>query len=214
MSHIVRGRDGVYRWSYELNLYKNPTILILVMKIFGFILFGIWLFVTMLSLFENRFVTDDILEFTGIFITFSLGFSLFVAFGYFVYAMIMGGKYCVLFEMDENGVNHIQMPRQVKKAEMIGALAALAGGAAGSYTAMGAGILAASRSSMYSAFSKVKSVEVYPDRELIKVNELLGKNQVYAAKEDFDFVRDYIVSKCVNAKIFVNGKRFEKSFEE
>ena len=204
MSHIVRGSDGVYRWSYDVDLYKNPTILILLMKIFGFILFGIWLFVTMLSIFENGFLTADIVDSTGVFIVFSLGFSLFVALGYFVYAVMMGGKYCVLFEMDEKGVNHVQMPRQVKKAELIGALATLAGAAAGNYTAMGAGILAASRKSMYSDFSKVKSVEVYPGRDLLKVNELLGKNQVYAAKEDFDFVRDYIVSRCVNAKIVFN----------
>jgi hypothetical protein len=35
----------------------------------------------------------------------------------------------------------------------------------------------------------------------IKVNERFQKNRVYVSDEDFDFVYDYITSRCTNAKI-------------
>ena len=54
---------------------------------------------------------------------------------------------------------------------------------------------------MYTTFECVRKVRLYPRRCTIKLTEGLSHNQVYAAKEDFDFVRDYIVSRCTNAKI-------------
>ena len=38
--------DGKYRWVYEMNLYTNPTILFLVLKIFFWICFGLWVFMS------------------------------------------------------------------------------------------------------------------------------------------------------------------------
>ena len=53
MSHVSKNitfdSDGVYRWAYELNLYKNPTILFLIWKIFGGILLALWLFMVVLE---------------------------------------------------------------------------------------------------------------------------------------------------------------------
>ena len=114
--------------------------------------------------------------------------------GYLVYALMMGGKYCVLFEMDDRGVNHIQMAPQVKKVEAISILTMLVGAMAGRPGVVGTGILAAARTSMYTAFADVRSVEPIPGRDLIKVNELLNKNQVYAEKEDYDFVLNFILA--------------------
>lgn len=41
-------QDGKYRWVFEMSLYKNPTILFLLLKIFAWIGFGIWLFTILL----------------------------------------------------------------------------------------------------------------------------------------------------------------------
>ena len=60
--------------------------------------------------------------------------------------------------------------------------------------------LNAQRTEMYTEFAKVRKVKAYPRRHLIKVNERLEHNQVFAAKEDFAFVKDYIVSHCPNIK--------------
>ena len=58
----------------------------------------------------------------------------------------------------------------------------------------------ATRTEMYSDFSKTRKVKSYPRRNLIKVNGLLSRNQVYAMSEDFEFVKDYIISHCENLK--------------
>lgn len=95
---------------------------------------------------DRRPFWPGFLNLTRGFAIFAGAFLVFVALGYFVYALIMGGRYCVLFEMDEKGIWHKQMPAQVKRARLIGAITVLAGAAAKSPGAMGTGILAASRS--------------------------------------------------------------------
>ena len=117
-----------------------------------------------------------------------------------IMAAILRGKYVVLFEMDEKEVVHIQMPRQVKKAEVIGWITVLVGAMAKNPTTMGAGMLAASNSKSTSEFANVRHVKARRWRNLIKVNQLLFKNQVYVSDEDFDFVYNFIKAHCPNAR--------------
>lgn len=196
---VVRGSDGVYRWSYELHLLKNPTIFLLVWKIFFFILLGIWGFILLLDLIDWGFSAEHLLKNLQILGWFLLGMTGLVGISTLIYAAIMGGKYCVLFEMDEAGVNHRQVPAQAEKARQLGKLTVAAGLAGRRISTVSAG-MAAQRTEMYSDFSKVRRVKVYPRRELIKVNGLLQHNQVYAKGEDFGFVRDFILTHCKNRK--------------
>ena len=200
-SEMIRGEDGKYRWVYEVNLLKNPAIFFLIWRIFFFIFIGIFAFTMLMDainwpqdFFPDRFLTN--LSVLGCIL---MGMTALVALGYLIYAAIMGGKYCVLFEMDEKGVNHKQMPKQAKKAEMLSALTAAAGFASGRLAVIGAGMNAA-RTEMYSDFAKVRKVKSYPRRHLIKVNGLFSHNQVYTKKEDFSFVKDYIIAHCPNLK--------------
>ena len=103
-----------------------------------------------------------------------------------------GRKYTVAFEMDEKGVLHRQIDAQAKKAKKLGLLAAALGAASGRFTAAGAGLMA-TRTELYSEFRRVRRVKAYPRRNLIKVNGLLSRNQVYAEPEDFPFVLDFIL---------------------
>ena len=32
---MTKQQDGIYRWTYELNIYRNPTVLITVLKVLG-----------------------------------------------------------------------------------------------------------------------------------------------------------------------------------
>ena len=63
-----------------------------------------------------------------------------------------------------------------------------------------AGLLSAGKSSSTSEFKNVR--RVIPRRlfHVIKVNQLLNKNHVYVPKEDYDFVYDFIKTRCINAK--------------
>ena len=189
--NIVLCGDGKYRWIYEVSLFKNPTIFLLVWKIFFFIVLGIFVFMLIIDAANGDLDGEralDTLKFFGIF---TGGMTALVAVSYLIYAAVMGGKYIVIFEMDDEGVNHKQLPKQAKKAEAIGMLTALIGLASHNVTTVGVG-LNSTRTEMYSGFSTVRKIKAYPRRHLIKVNGLIEHNQVYAAPEDFEFVLGFI----------------------
>ena len=189
--------DGKYRWAYEMHLLKNPTIFFTVLKVMMISLGIVWLFGLVIGI--GNMSLDYFLfwtKLTGIMIGI---FFVLTIIGVLITAAVLG-KYVVLFEMDENEVTHIQMPRQVKKAEVIGLITALVGAMAKSPTTIGAGVLATAKTKSTSEFVNVRSVKARRRFNLIKVNQLLDKNQVYVADEDFDFVYNFIKSRCINAK--------------
>ena len=186
--------DGMYRWVYELNLFKNFTVLGTIIKIFGFILLGLWLLTTIADGFDG--IGQNALVFLGIF----AGVVVVSLLGYLLYAAVAGGKYCVLFEMNETGLRHIQLPRQYKKAQVMGWLAVLAGVVAGNPSTVAAGILGASRNTLVSEFPKVRSIKANPARNVIKVNAPGSFNQVYVDDAGFQFVLDFIRANCPKAR--------------
>ena len=198
--NITMCYDGKYRWVYELDMYKSPVIIKEVwraMIVAGVIVLAILFAINIMDgdLMETlQFVAQAAAILFGIFLVLSI-------IGYLVFAYIIGGKYCVVFEMDEEGINHKQHDKHVKKSELAGAITVLAGLAGGNLSTVGTGILAASRTSMLTYFDDVKELEILPKEHLICLNETLSRNQVYAEDEDFAFVANYIKSHCRNAKV-------------
>ena len=186
--------DGKYRWVYELNMLTNPIIFWTVLKVLG----GVWLFLYVCMLIFGDFAT--FWEAFRIFAYVMAGIVALSLMGYLVVAAMYKGKYVVLFEMDEDGISHTQMPRQYKKAQVLSAFTVLAGLASGKPSTVGAGILAATKNSSTSVFENVRKVKARRRLHVIKVNQLLNKNQVYVPDEDFDFVYDFIKSRCPHAK--------------
>ena len=194
---ITLCEDGKYRWVYEINLFKNPMFFFLVWKIFFFIFLGVFVVVNISD--YIKWGIEKVIEnlpFLGYIL---IGMTAVVGLGYLIYAAIMGGKYIVEFEMDEKGFLHRQTASQAKKAKRIGRATMLAGAVSGKPGTIGIGI-AAQRTEMYTEFAKVKKVKAYPRRHIIKVKETLEHNQLYAPKEDFAFVLDYVISHCPNIK--------------
>ena len=197
-NRIILYPDGKYRWVYELNMLKNYSILFDVWKVFGITLIIIVILFLIIALFDGDFSLDNI---SGMF--FSLGIAIGIilvlsVIGYFVYAAMSGWKYAVLFIMDEKEVVHQQMPRTIKKGQLLGELAMLAGAATGKPGIVGTGLLAKSRTSMTSTLEK--RIKPCRRQNLIKVNQLLAKNRVYVTDEDFDFVYDFLCTHCPKAK--------------
>lgn len=199
-ANIVVGPDGKYRWAFEFNMYRNPTILLTIWKIFAGIFAGIWIFLLALEASDGDLDAKNGFILTGVFVLALLGMLVLSTAAYLVYALYMGGGYCVLFEMDDEGIIHRQLERQVKKAQAVSALNVLVGLATANPSQMGIGMLSA-RSELSSTFSKVRSVRANRRRGVIKVNEPLAKNQVYCEPEDFDFVLGHIVGRCRQAKV-------------
>ena len=188
--------DGKYHWLYDFHMLKNPMILIelywvlgVTLAIFAIIMFLIGACSHGVDLESLTFT----LQATGIMVAifFVLGIL-----GYLLYAAMSGWQYTVHFILDEKGVEHRQAPQAKKTAERIGCLTMLVGLMAKRPGTMGAGMLAASRTSMSSDFSCVRKVKPLRRLNTIRVNERFSRNQVYVCDEDFDFVYDYIHSHC------------------
>ena len=199
-SRVTLYPDGKYRWVYEVPMLKNPSILIDVYKVLG-ISFGIvWLFNVLIISCEDGLSLGNL---WGITSGFLILMGVFLVIGYVAYVIVAwtyGWKYVVLFTLDEREVKHEQMPRQVKKAQVLGALTALVGVAAGKPGVVGTGLLAASRTSTTSTLADVARLKPCRRHHLIKVNQLLNKNRVFVPDEDFDFVYDFLCQHCPRAK--------------
>lgn len=191
--------DGKYRWFYEYPMLKNPTILITVWKVLLIAALAPAIVVLLSG------VSAGFLQAVGQFFAvygISFGILFVLSFlGYFILAAIYGFKYIVLFEMDNECITHTQQDRQFKKGQAASWLAVLAGIAAGSPETAGAGLLAGSSQRKTSEFKKVVRVVKRRKHHTIKVNQKLSKNQIYVSAEDYDFVCEYISSRCPNAKI-------------
>ena len=194
--------DGVYRWTYEFDMLKNPTILITVYKVLGISLGAVYLFALLIELFGgNMRNLTELWTLTWPFLILTAVFLVIGLIAYLIVAALYGWKYQVLFEMTDEYVKHIQMPKQFQKAEAIGWLTAFVGALAHKPYMVALGSNVAAKDTKTSEFAHVEIVKVRRKRHTIHVDYLLDKNQVYAGDGDFDFVERFILDRCVKAKI-------------
>ena len=200
--NITMCTDGKYRWVYELNLYKNPAIIkevgrvMLISLVIVLVLISGFQIIDGIGTLAERLLF--VAELAGILIVILVVITIL---GYLLYSYMMGGTYCALFEMDENGVCNKAQEKHIKKAELISAITVIAGLAGGRPGVVGTGMLASARTYMYTSFDSVKELEILPKQHLIRLNGTLDRNQVYAEEEDFAFVADFIRARCRNAKV-------------
>ena len=197
--NIKKCDDGTYRWVYELDMLKNPFILLTVLKIFLIVLVGIWVVFGLFRIGNDGFVGAFALQTKELLIPAAILFGLSIV-AYIILACIYGWKYCVLFEMNETGIRHIHMDKQYKKAQAIGWLTAMAGAAAGKPGAAGTGLLAATKNEQATEFRIVKRMRSFRAFHTIKLDGLLNHNQIYTQPEDYDFVLDYISKRIPKSK--------------
>ncbi len=191
--------DGKYRWTYPLDMLKNPAILYVLFKIFG-VLLSIPLLIALISTAVNNDWQNIWDGFIKIWLIVVIVFFAIIIISYLIVVWMNGGKYVVNFTMDEKSVTHEQEPVQNDRARKVGLFTALVGVFAKRPSTAGAGMLAASRQTSISDFSKVKRIKPRRGQHLIKVNQTFERNQIYVTDEDFDFVLDFIRKHCPDSK--------------
>jgi len=199
-NRVMLCKDGKYRWIHEVNMFKNPSILFDVWKVLGITMLIVIVIVGFILIISSDLDVDGMLGMGKAMLITAAIMAVLSIIGYLVYALIAGGKYIVLFTLDEKEVVHQQMPHSAKKGQIIGDLAILAGLATGRMGTIGTGMLAKSRTSMTTTLSDVKRLTPCPRMNMIKVNETLSKNRVYVCKEDFFLVYNFLCEHCMNAK--------------
>ena len=200
-TRVEKGDDGKYRWTYALNMFTNPAILVTVLKIIV-PLFSIPLIVTLIrTAIDNDWaeawegnIWNSNIKICIFLVVLFIGIALL---SYLIVAAMYKGKYIVHFTMDEKKLAHATDPVQQRKARTMGALTAIAGR---SLTAKGAGVIAASRTTSTTELAMVRRIKVRRHFNLIKINQLLSHNQVYVPAEDFDMVLNFLREHCPKAR--------------
>lgn len=203
-TRVSHDEDGKYRWTYALNMYRNPAILVVVLKIIGG-LFSIPLLIDLIRTavngdWANAWGENLWQSSLKIWLVVYIVFIVISLLAYLIVAWMYGGKYIVHFTMDEKVLVHETEPAQARKARKIGLATAIVGAAARRPSTVGAGVLAAARTTSTSTLASVRRIIPRRRYNLIKVNQLLERNQVYVPDEDYDFVLSFLRDHCPGAR--------------
>ena len=189
-------------WVYEVNMWRSPILIWTILKamlLSAAVPIGLVVGLTLAEqgVSESLRVVKNMVP---IFLLILLGLLL-VA--YVMVAIVNGGKYMVVFEMDDEKVIHRQIEKQFKKQQVIAMITTMAGTLAGNPTVAGSGLLAATKDTQVSEFKKVRKVIVRKRDHVIYLNGPFGRNQVYANSQDFDEILNQIITSCKKAKVKV-----------
>lgn len=195
---ILQDKRGKFLWISEVPMWKSFFLLFEVWKVLGFSALFVLLFSLFIG-FLNGEGTDAFFGTLGIF-AITLGILLVLSIpAYWIVTKANNGVYTVLFEMDDSGIDHIQI--KTEKAKALELLTMFLGSAAKSRTTTAAGLLSATGGSLYSRFSRVRKIRSYPKKGLITLDGILFRNQVYVDEENFEYVYDYIRRRCPDADV-------------
>lgn len=196
MNNMLKFNNEKYYWIYELPMTKSFFILFEVWKVLlvSILIINVFLNVPM-ALIEHSWASfTGMLQMSLIVLAIMLVLSIPA---YWIVVKANNGKYTVMFEMDEEGIDHQQI--KTDKAKALDKLTMMAGTLTGNASVVGAGLISSSGSSLYSRFSHVRKLIAYPGKNLIRVNGRLMRNQVYVDRENFDFVWSFLLAHCPNA---------------
>lgn len=200
-SGMFRDGNGSIRWIYIQNMWKHTEILWTVLILFG-IIFGIMFLIgTIHDIYETiRYGTvvtgKSILKGMSVFLAIYVFMSVISVISWVIMCKINKGRQYLIFTLTEKTVTYDLMPESQEIANVIG-LTAMISDDAGT---VAAGI-AASNQTFVSNFERVKKVKAIPKHDLIRVNGMFVKNTIYCSSDQFEFVWNWITTRCPSAKI-------------
>ncbi|MBQ3384770.1 MAG: hypothetical protein IJG59_06110 [Erysipelotrichaceae bacterium] len=195
---LFTDQSGKYRWVYELPMLSSFFLLFEVWKALAVSAFAVFCFMLGVNIAEGGGLQGLLFSLQLMAVVMGILFVLSIP-AYYIVTKANNGKYTVLFEMDDSGIDHVQI--KTNKAKALDLLVTFTGAAAKSRTTTAAGLLSASGGSLYSRFSNVRRIRAYPKKHLITLTGRFLRNQVYVDDEDFIPVYEYIKRHCPNADI-------------
>ncbi len=197
LSERVTRHGKEYRWLHDVSLWRDT---ILPMMLFKIILLAALFPASILLIIETldgSFMQGLKASVQVYAIVAGILLGLFII-AWPLYILVSGGRYSILFEMDDKGIDHVQMPaRGVNRTDLLARAGFMAGLASGNPSAAGASLLALSRKRMHTSFGSVRKVIIYQRRHVIKlIARDMTRNLVYAQAEDFELIRDLVLERC------------------
>lgn len=195
-SRVTLGEDGVYRWSYDMDLYRDHSVVRKVLLIMGVVFLSVLLFITAAA------YSCGTLSFALLFPTLVCMAAAVLLFllGYWIYLMVLGGVYRFRYEMDENGITSLPSEAAGKAANTVAAVSAAAGvlgmlaGKTVPSPARSASLACACQSGARTAFRSVRKIRQDPEKGIIRLRCLISSNQIRVGKDDYVFVCSFLRS--------------------
>ena len=185
--------DGVYRWHYDMDMWRNRYILYLLMKVVGLVCAGLLLFM-LIALGPDRITPAGV----GIALAVCGGLVALTALIYAIVAQVKHGVCRMHYEMDDTAVRLVRTPAEARRMEGLATLAAVAdivGVAAGSHGPSPGQTLRGIEDSGLTPFSTVRRVKRCPRWEVIELRILFGMNQIFVPAGDDALVLKYMLER-------------------
>ena len=199
---IFRDDNGAYHWKYYLDMRKNPAPLFAVLKIICFSCLGVALFAGILSATAGA---NGIVYSIRLFLLLGFGLGAFMSLiawaVWRIGSAARGYKYVWEYSMSREKIIVLQTPEEQERSRAAAGVMFLLFllDSDTSMAAAGSAMLASSR--VDSNYADVRHIIADRRHDLIKVNNALMHNAVYAYPQQYDFVWNYITAHCPGAKI-------------
>ena len=193
---IYQDREGSYKWIYNIDLDRNPvilmTVLLVIHVLYAFLLI-FWIFLSV------RFGFD--LEMYAI------------LFGTYIAVLIISllsvkyvnwrykGRYLMVYHMTEEFIRVAQIRDQGDMTRQLSFLRGLLGILANEPGTVISGMALSTMTDASSRYKSVYRINGERKNDVIHLTSLFLFNMVFVTPEYYEFVWKYIVSRCPKAKI-------------
>ena len=185
--------DGVYRWYYDMDMYKNKSMLWMLLRINLFIMLGASLGgAGLVGLVKHDFRDPMVRGILVVGLALLALMSVLYVIGFYIAAAVKRGNYRVHFDMREDGIELVWSPGVKQTFDTGKKVLSLAGNAMGSRRVRGRYRPSLDEVSNL-AFSSVVRHKSYPQWDMIDLYVPGGKFQVYVNGTDFEEVERFIL---------------------
>ncbi len=185
-NRVKLNKDGVYRWYYDVDMRKNPHMLqtlMVVMAIIGTIIAGI--LGTLLIMDKRMSISSVALLVLGIYaLVFGIGFI-----SYLPFYLIQHGVSRYSYEMNSEGI----FLHMYKSEQIVSSFASVVE-IAGTFSGQRVHNMRPPEDNGYTAFKSIRKIILDPEKDAIYIRTLIVRNYAYVCKEDYEFVKDFILN--------------------
>ena len=193
---MVKGRDDVYRWYYDVRYGQDDTF----MKVIGIVLgsLGAIFMIILIALPDNGFKLQ-----AGAIL---FGTMLFAALLAWVINKVMymrrGGKYRIRYEMDSETLRALYDSGSSSTLQKMGGVVAAAGVLSGNIggALTGAGMAGAAQGAEL-PLKQIRSITVKPRRDYIMIHTLVQHSPIYVSKEDIQTLEEWFIAHSSHSVI-------------
>ena len=199
LNAIFEEEDGTYDWIYCMNMMKDRSMFSFYFKVVGLcflpiVIMMIWMAASSRLSLSTFLIT--MLSFGGVLLV--------VVFAIWLVNTMYGGKYMLIYQMNNEGITFSQTTDQAAMTRAVAAASAAVSAADGNTGGVISGTGMTLRANAYhSKFEKVRSVKGKRADNLIWVKEGITTYTMYAPLEDAAFVKEYV-------RVRIGSEKYER----